>query len=939
MHARVTAILVARTGAAYLGRTLPALAAQTRRPDAFIAVDAGSSDSSAELLAASAPSLFVSARAQAFGSAVDRALQVADPASDDDEWLWLLAHDNAPEPRALELLLGAVEIAPSVAIAGPKLMRWQQQDVIDGFGETMTRFGASIPMVDGELDQAQHDVQDDVLAVAAGGMLVRRSLFVALGGFDEGLPSVDAALDFSVRARLAGFRVVGVPGARVATAGGLELFGRRSVTPRRRARVARAAQLHRRLVYAPPLAVPFHWLSLLPLALLRAIGQLLAQRPGFVGGEFAAALSAAFTGGVGSARTRLRRTKRLGWASIAPLRMPPRDVRERRAQAREAVVARGEAAEPIASFVSNGGLWVVVLTAFVGAFLFGPLLGAQSLTGGGLLPLSDSVGQLWGNVGYGWRDIGVGFVGASDPFAYVLAVLGSITFWSPSFSVVLLFILAMPLAALGAWFAARRLTTRTALPVIAALLWAVAPPLLGSLTAGHLGAVIAHLLLPWLVLAALNATRSWAASATAALLLAAVAASAPALAPALIVCWFAWLVANPTNVVRLIGIPIPAIALFAPLVIQQFARGNPLALLAEPGVPVAGGESTGWQLALASSAPGLNGWTAALAPLTLPGAGTAIVVAVLVAPLALIALLGLFVPGSRRAVPALAVALLGFATAVIGSRIEVAIAGTVPAAIWPAAALSLFWLGLIGAALVGLDAVGRVAIPLAVLASVTTVALAVPMLVAFYTGVADVTAGSGRILPALVTAEAQQRPEVGTLVLDPGSGEGIGATLERGAGTTLDDQSTLAATSTVLGAAKRAIAVIAGNLASRSGLDSVESLGRYSIGFIVLEPGIAGSALHQRAADALDGNPALSAVGETSNGLLWRVERPGFAAIASHPSNTATATGRIVVIGQAIIFGLTLLLGIPTSRRRRRTTVSGSAPEEPAGTFDEDGND
>jgi GT2 family glycosyltransferase len=942
MQARVTAILVARTGAAYLGRTLPALAGQTRRPEIVIAVDAGSTDDSAELMVAAGPSQLVTSRAQPFGSAIERALHVSSAAETESEWLWLLAHDNAPEPDALEQLLSAVEIAPSVAIAGPKLMRWDQPDVIAEFGETITNYGASIALVDGELDQAQHDVQDDVLAVASAGMLVRRSLFTALGGFDPGLPSTDAALDFSVRARLAGFRVIVVPGAKVASAGGPELFGRRSVPPRRRARIARAAQLHRRLVYAPPLAVPFHWLSLLPIGIVRAIGQLLAKRPAYVGGELSAALSAAFTGGVGVARRNLARTRRLGWGAIAPLRMPPREVRELRAQAREAALGTGTTsdteAEPIAGFITSGGLWVVILAAVLGALVFGPLLGAQSLTGGGLLPLSSSVGELWSNVGYGSRQIGAGLVGASDPFAYVLAVLGSITFWAPSFSIVLVYLLSFPLAALGAWLAARRLTRRTWLPSVAALLWVVAPPFLGSLGGGHLGAVMVHLLLPWLILAALAAPRSWASSAAAALLFAAVTASAPVLFPALIVCWFAWLVSHPVNAMRVVGIPIPALALFAPLAVEQFARGNPLALLAEPGVPVTGAESSGWQLALGSAHPGLDGWTAALGPLSLPGADTAIVVAALLLPVAALALAGLFVPGSRRAIPSLGVAFLGFATAVLGSRIEVAIAGSSAASIWPGAALSLFWLGLLGGVLVALGALRRASIPLGVLAAVTTTMLGVPMLGAFYLGTADVTAGSGRILPAVVTAQVQDDPNVATLVLDP-QGAGLSASLQHGTGTTLDDQSTLDATSTALGATSRSIASVAGNLASRSGQDTAAALAKHSIGFVLLEPSSTDASVRLRISDALDGNPALASVGQTDNGLLWRAATLSTSAGMQRTTNTDTPSGRAVIIGQAIIFGLTLLLGIPTARRRRRQPVSGSVPGEPAGTFDEVEND
>ena len=54
------------------------------------------------------------------------------------------------------------------------------------------------------------------------------------------------------------------------------------------------------MVYAPGGALLIHWLSLVPLAVLRSIGQLLGKRPGAIGGEFAAAFRVAFDGSVGA---------------------------------------------------------------------------------------------------------------------------------------------------------------------------------------------------------------------------------------------------------------------------------------------------------------------------------------------------------------------------------------------------------------------------------------------------------------------------------------------------------------------------------------------------------------------------------------------------------------------------------------------------------------
>jgi GT2 family glycosyltransferase len=949
MRQVVTVVVVARNGAEYLDRTIAALAAQTRQPDAIIAVDASSSDRSAELLASAGPAQLVSAPAKSsFGDAIAIGMHGVPAAESDNEWLWFLAHDSAPEPRALQQLLAAVEIAPSVGIAGPKLMRWEKPDTIAEFGESMTRFGASMPMVENELDQAQHDVSDDVLGVAAQGMLVRRSLWSKLGGFDPGLPAIDSGLDFSIRARLAGSRVVLVPGARIASAGGPELFGRRALSAAKRAGAIRAAQLHRRMVYAPSGAVMIHWLSLIPLAVLRSLGALLAKRPGTIAGEFSAAFRTAFDRGVAGARRNLSRNRTLGWAAVAPLRLPWSEVRERRAQTREEQTATsGHAAEPRVSFIGGGGLAVAALTALVGLIAFGPLLGAAAVTGGGLLPLDGDIRELWSKVGVGWREIGTGFVGAADPFTALLAVLGTVTFWAPSLSIVLLYFAALPLAAIGAWFAARRLSVRGWVPAVAAVLWALAPPFLSSLTTGHLGSAIAHILLPLLALALINAARSWPAAAAAALLLAAVTASAPVLAPVLVVAWVAWMVVQPRGLHRLILIPLPAAALFAPIVIEQLRRGNPLALLADPGVPADGGGASAWQLALASTGRGLNGWTSLLDQLALPAVAAPYIVAVLLIVPAALALTALFLPGTRRAVPGLVLALLGFLVAVASSRMTVSATGADISSVWTGSGLSLFWLGLVCCITVSLDALGKPSVTLGTVTVATTVLLTVPLLVAGYVGTTAIGPGPSRIVSAVVAAESVADPRIGMLTLvpassAPGDEDAVSAILQRGLGATLDDQSTLAATTQEISGADARLATLAGNLASRSGYDPTADLENLHIGFVVLADADQDDQsqvdVHRRITIALDGNDAVSAVGETANGLLWRVESSPEAATAPREGSTDTPYGALVLTVQGLIFFLTLLLAVPIARRQRRVRASSTSLQGPAATFDEDDN-
>jgi GT2 family glycosyltransferase len=947
MQPRVTAILVVRNGEPWLDRTLQALGSQTRRPDAQVFVDCSSTDRSAEKLASVAPTQYVLAPNLPLGDAVTFGLRQAAPAESNDDWVWVLSADTAPETDALERLLAAVEIAPSVAIAGPKVVDPDDRALIHSYGESLSRFGATVKLVEDELDQAQHDLDGDVLGVTGSGMLVRREVWERLGGFDPGLPGVDAGLDFSIRARLAGFRVVRVAGSRVSRGIQPEDLGRRRPLPGRgRIRLARTAQLHRRMAYAPAAALPFHWLSLVPLAVLRSIGQLLAKRPGAIGGEFAAAFRVAFGAGVGRARARIRRTRSVGWAAIAPLRVPADEVRELRAAARDRGAGGGAEADLVRpAYFSGGGAAVTLVGAVVGLGLFWRLLGAPALTGGALLPLSNDVGALWARMLAGARSVGVGLSGPPDPFSAVVAVLGSLTPWNPSLSLVLLWLTAVPFAALAAWWCATRFTERRAPAVVAAVLWMLAPPLLAALDAGRPAAVLVHLLLPWLVLACLEASRSWTASGAAALLFAAVVACAPILAPALLIAIVAWAFARPRGFLRVIGIPIPAAALFLPLVVAQLARGNPLGLLADPGATAADPGASGWHLLLGQPTASSDGWAALATAIGLPAELGLLAPALLLAPLAAAALLAVFLPRSRRAIPALIVALLGLLTAVLSSHLGIASANGQVVTPWAGAGLSLYWLGLVGSAVVALDALAAARVVVGIAVMLTAVAAVAPLLISPVLGTAAVAAANGQLLPALVTAEAAAHPRIGTLVLAPQPDGSLSVVVERGAGTTLDAQSTLWTTRRSTDAATRELATLGGNLASRSGFDATASLKDFQVEFVVVPDTTAGgtvasdaavAAVRQRVAEALDGTPTLTRVGDTtSSGTLWRVA--GFTAARATPV-VASSTAVAILIGQGVVVLFALLLAIPTGRRRRVVTDSAFPGEDPADTFDEDDN-
>ncbi|TFB67004.1 glycosyltransferase [Cryobacterium sp. Hz9] len=922
MQPRVTAILVARNGAKHLERTLKALSLQTRKPDRVITVDCGSSDATAQMLAGFEPTQFIAADADLnFGQAISAALRVSTPPTHDRELLWLLAQDSAPESSALEVLVDALEIAPSVAVAGPKVMEWIASEYIHNFGESMTPLGTTVALVESELDQGQHDGLSDVLAVSAGGMLVRHTVWEQLGGFDPALPTVDDSLDFCVRVRLAGYRVAVVPAARVASAGdgvaGPNQSSRGRLR-RRRMRAERSAQLHRRLVYAPVGALVVHWLSLLPLAFIRSIGQLLRKEPGAVVGEFAAAFGAAFNGmRVGNARRSFAQTRTLGWDAISTLRVPSAEVRRRHSLKREASLFGLHGERPEIRFFAGGGAWTMLAAAVVGMVMMLPLLGADTLTGGGLLPLSPTLPELWASVGYGWRDLGLGFVGAADPFAAVVAVLGSIAFWSPSFALVLVYALAFPLAAVGAWMAATRLTDRGSLRALAATLWVLAPTFLIALADGRPAAILVHLLLPWLFFAWFAAARTWSASATAALLFAAVLACAPSLAPALLVVWALSVALATRRAMRFIGIPLPALALAIPIIADQGLRGTWLNLVADPGLPVPSGHAPTLQLLF--GLPGTDGWVDVLDRFAVVGLDPQTLVPILLAPLAVLALLALLLPGARLASGAWLVALLGFGTALAANQLVLTAIGAEPVRVWSGSGLSLYWLGLVGALVIGLRSLHRFALAPGVVAALTLAVVVLPLVASLHLGTAAVQEGTGQTQPAFVAAEARIDPRISTLQLTPQADGGLLATIERGAGAILNQQSTLSSTDQTLSAREKALAEIAGNLASRSGLDTSADLAEFGIRFIVLQPAgdnVDAAATALRTETALDGNAALAPVGDTEFGRLWQFGETDAAASTPIPANAGGAFGLVTLLIALTVVGSAVLLSLPIGAGR-----------------------
>ncbi|WP_427173943.1 glycosyltransferase family 2 protein [Arthrobacter sp. 92] len=994
--------MVSHDGGAYLPRTLAALSAQTRPADSLIGVDTGSRDNSLALLEEAFGRTHVTTFNQGrsgMGDAVKAGLSALAPWNPDRgqataEWIWLLHDDAAPGPEALAELLRAVERAPSVTVAGCKQLDWNSSRRLIDVGLSTSRWAERLTLIEAdELDQGQYDGRSDTFAVNSAGMLVRRDVWEELGGFDPALPGTGDDVDFCWRNRLAGHRVVVVPSARM-------FHVARRPHALGSASAARKAQVHLRLKHTAWWNVPLHAVGALLGSLFKLVLSIVVKDPGHGLAQLVSTLVAlARPGAIFRGRREAARTRRIRRTVIKGLQTSRREVWAHRRSLMEALGAEdsspdaarsdplaeqpsGDSADDFAAlttsergWVGNGALLAVFLTALASLIgLFG-LFRAEAVTGGALLPASSRVADIWHHATSWWIGLGAGLPGHGDPFAFVLWVLGLSGGGDANSALAWLLLLAMPLSAVTAWFASGALTTRRRFRLAAALVWGSAPALQVALNQGRAGALIAHIMIPLLVLALIratgtarghgrfaapepgersfteeppakpgvNGTPSWTAAAAGGLAMAVVGSAAPSLlAPSVIVVVLCGLLLGRRGRTVWWAL-LPSAVLFVPFGLSVLDR--PRALLADPGLPLGFNAAPMWQQLLGQpldfdAGAGLSG---------LPAFGSspvpwALILACLVgAPAVLMAASALFVPGKRtRVARALWVAaLIMLISGWLTGHVATGASADTLVAPFTGPAVSAAGFALLGAALLGADnllriseravagATGRkMAVRSAALLA-TALLLAGPLasmaawtaqnLLQGASAGAPAVAGSNplgtprliqpttaRTLPATAIDRGEGPEQTRTLLITAGENGNYDASLMRGAGTTLDGLSTIAAARNIMGEpgeetlkdddeVTATLRGVVATVVAGQGVDPRPELERLGAGFVVLR---AADTAAQLTASRMDAVPGLVSVGRTDTGWLWRttpLNQPAIkAADVAHRARIVDGTGAAI---------------------------------------------
>ena len=209
----------------YLKRFLPGLIASCQGQDAQVVVaDNASSDGSVDLLKTEFPEvpLIQLDRNYGFTGGYNRALEQLEA----DYYLLINSDIEVPEGW-LQPLVDWMDSHPRCGACGPKLLSYAQKDRFEyagAAGGLLDRYG--YPFCRGrilqhiETDHGQYDTPAHVLWVSGACLLVRASVWKALGGLDERFFCHMEEIDLCWRMQLQGWEVTLVPLSSVYHIGG-----------------------------------------------------------------------------------------------------------------------------------------------------------------------------------------------------------------------------------------------------------------------------------------------------------------------------------------------------------------------------------------------------------------------------------------------------------------------------------------------------------------------------------------------------------------------------------------------------------------------------------------------------------------------------------------------------------------------------------------------
>ncbi|HEY2018919.1 MAG TPA: glycosyltransferase family 2 protein [Bryobacteraceae bacterium] len=207
----VSVVVVNWNREALLGACLASLAHQTGVDFETIVVDNGSTDGSPDMAERKFGALVLrNHENRGFCAANNQGIAAAR-----GEFIALLNNDAEAEPGWLAALHRACTRAPDVGMAASKILVWEDPARIDKAGHLIYPDGQNRGRGTGALDVGQFDREEEVLWPDGCAAMYRKEMLDRIGGFDEDLFAYGDDAELGLRARIAGWKCIYTPEARV----------------------------------------------------------------------------------------------------------------------------------------------------------------------------------------------------------------------------------------------------------------------------------------------------------------------------------------------------------------------------------------------------------------------------------------------------------------------------------------------------------------------------------------------------------------------------------------------------------------------------------------------------------------------------------------------------------------------------------------------------
>jgi len=182
----------------------------------IVLVDNGSTEGSIDLIPVKYNDIVLIKNRENLGYAEGNNVGIRFALTNDADYIWLLNNDTVVDQNALGKMVDVGEKSSECGILGSKIFYFDQPETIWFAGATINwRKAISNHIGQNQKDQEKYNFIREVERVTGCSMLVKREVCERIGLMDENLFLYAEELDWCVRAKMAGYKILYIPDSKV----------------------------------------------------------------------------------------------------------------------------------------------------------------------------------------------------------------------------------------------------------------------------------------------------------------------------------------------------------------------------------------------------------------------------------------------------------------------------------------------------------------------------------------------------------------------------------------------------------------------------------------------------------------------------------------------------------------------------------------------------